>query len=573
MPTRLPVSYTTPERQPNRDFELCKVVFGAAISQILYARRAFPPECFQLLPLEVVVSKSFEDIVASGSDIQVHDKEQLRDQGTTLFLRQGKGYGVNRFLGILRDDIFPLIENEALVKFRVNYLRTRTWGDNCLAESYTVALKYEQDGSYGLDIWRGGTGTQHIATSDAQLWNLGDYLTVNMVLTETGSMHWTLAFHATERPDDPPIGVWRFDRTDFDDANLDLQQRAGYTYDRVVRLEIVPLTPTDVDEVISETSPEPEHEVAVYEKTQSKLPGTGTLSQTRRTRAKPQAQDLRNGRKSSGSRRRVATAVQLSPPLTLASSRNTSKSTTEDKQNKTGVAVNNKPNGLSRSAEGTRNSSARKGLVTRRKPKRPLQLFEDVTSSLPPTQIIGDSQSLGKTLVGKSGRNHELSNELVEQTRFGSDVPRSSSFDPFKLLDGISLSPEAISATRSSPYVDLPQLPRQLPSTQGPRLQGTPVDEFRGLLRFAPSSIVSGAPRGLSQWEPRASPPANLLGMAISDDEENIETASEAEPATLPRLPTAEDGELGITYDFSPNTVARRTSLFYDIPCSSVGEE
>lgn len=52
-------------------------------------------------------------------------------------------------------------------------------------------------------------------------------------------MHWTLAFHATERPDDPPIGVWKFDRTDFDDANLSLQQRAEYNYVRIARFECV----------------------------------------------------------------------------------------------------------------------------------------------------------------------------------------------------------------------------------------------------------------------------------------------------------------------------------------------
>lgn len=105
-----------------------------------------------------------------------------------------------------------------------------------------------------MDIWRAGTGEQHISTSDSHLWNLGDYLSrlpswtgsvpppifpsphVQM-LTGTERMHWTLAFHATERPDEPPIGVWKFDRTDFDDANLALQQQEGYSYLRIARLE------------------------------------------------------------------------------------------------------------------------------------------------------------------------------------------------------------------------------------------------------------------------------------------------------------------------------------------------
>ena len=64
-------------------------------------RHAFPPECFQVLPLPQVTSRLFEAIVASGSALQLHDREHLRDQGTTLFLRQGTNYGLNRFLGIL----------------------------------------------------------------------------------------------------------------------------------------------------------------------------------------------------------------------------------------------------------------------------------------------------------------------------------------------------------------------------------------------------------------------------------------------------------------------------------------
>ena len=79
----------------------------------------------------------------------------------------------------------------------------------------------------------------------------------------------------------------------------------------------------------------------------------------------------------------------------------------------------------------------------------------------------------------------------------------------------------------------------------------------------------------MSQWEPRASPPANLLGIAISDDEENVETASEAGPETQPRPPVELEDDAGISYSFSPNTVGRRTSqaLFHDLPSSSDGEE
>jgi hypothetical protein len=77
---------------------------------------------------------------------------------------------------VQREDIFPLIESEGLVKFRISFLRTKAWAQSCLVEYYTVAVKYETDGRYELDIWRAGTGSQHIAKTDSQLWNLGDYL-------------------------------------------------------------------------------------------------------------------------------------------------------------------------------------------------------------------------------------------------------------------------------------------------------------------------------------------------------------------------------------------------------------
>lgn len=162
----------------------------------------------------------------------------------------------NLILFAQRDDIFPIIETEDLVKFRISYLRTQTWEENCLLEYYTIALKYQDDGRYEIDVWRAGTGKQHVASTDSQLWNLGDYLSRLpsrtgsnpfviailarlLTLSRAGPLHWTLAFHATDRPDDPPIGVWKFDRTNFDDANFGLQQRHGYAYARITSLESV----------------------------------------------------------------------------------------------------------------------------------------------------------------------------------------------------------------------------------------------------------------------------------------------------------------------------------------------
>lgn len=123
--------------QLKRDSELCKVVLGAAVScapgqaqfahswltedcrsvrsctpgrlplspvipyMLIDCRRAFPPRCFQVLPSHQLVSRSFEDIITSGSALQLHDKELLRDQSSTVYLRETRDYAVNRFLGIL----------------------------------------------------------------------------------------------------------------------------------------------------------------------------------------------------------------------------------------------------------------------------------------------------------------------------------------------------------------------------------------------------------------------------------------------------------------------------------------
>ena len=88
-------------------------------------------------------------------------------------------------------------------------------------------------------------GTSEIISADfplGQVWpnpSAIAILTRLLTLLRAGLLHWTLAFHATDRPDDPPIGVWKFGRTDFDDANFGLQQRHGYAYARITSLESV----------------------------------------------------------------------------------------------------------------------------------------------------------------------------------------------------------------------------------------------------------------------------------------------------------------------------------------------
>jgi hypothetical protein len=201
------------------------------------------------------------------------------------------------------------------------------------------------------------------------------------------------------------------------------------------------------------------------------------------------------------------------------------------------------------------------------------QLFESVTSSLPPTQIIGESQSLSqRTQVGTLDQSYNADHEQIGQSLAPLAAPRSPSPDPFALLDGISLSSEGISAIHISPSLGLPRHPATFPNTQDQQVSG---DDFRGLLRLRPSSSVVGAPGRMTQWEPQASPPANLLGITLSNDPDIVETASEAEAevATLPRPLINSDGGAGISLSFESHSLTQGNSIFYGIPSSSLGGE
>lgn len=354
-------------------------------------------------------------------------------------------------------------------------------------------------------------------------------------------------------------------------------------------LRIEPLAPTDTEEVIPETSSDPEPDISLGEEPQDELPSTVVISETQTKQTKGQINGPMDNSRNWGSRRRGAAVAQLSPPLTTTSSRNASKNAIVDEAGRVQVAAGNIGNGVSQGAEAIHNPASRKGLATKRKPKRPLvsflldpttrlpdtcqQLFESAASSLPPTQIIGESQSLSQ---GTKLQRNCQGNGLTDDTMFNNEGPRSPSPDPFKLLDGISLSPDATSATRSSPQTTLPRLQPQLENNRLQKRLGAPEAEVRGLLRLGPSSSIAGGPPGLRQWELQASPATNVLGITISDGEdaeENKETASEAEQETPAHPLTGQDGDRAITFNFSPHTLARRTSLFYGLESSSDGEE
>ncbi|KAK3693233.1 hypothetical protein B0T22DRAFT_532538 [Podospora appendiculata] len=134
--TLLPESAPHP---PKRDFELAKTVFGAAISQIMFARCGLSPHNFQVLPIQQITERPFEDIVASGSPIRDHDLELVRESTATVFLRDTGEYISKYILGILSNDIFPLIESEDLTKFRVNFLRSHPQNEDSLVDFFTLA--------------------------------------------------------------------------------------------------------------------------------------------------------------------------------------------------------------------------------------------------------------------------------------------------------------------------------------------------------------------------------------------------------------------------------------------------
>ncbi|KAK0640796.1 hypothetical protein B0T16DRAFT_460943 [Cercophora newfieldiana] len=242
-----------PQKAPSavgRDARLCKAVLTAAASQILYARHGFAPYDFRSVPLLDLFSQTFENLLCSGEPIDKYDSEKLREQGSTVLLRgDSKDYNVKTFLGMLATDIFSLIEREELVKFRISFLRSQTLEADNLIEYYTIVLKYNAEGNYGIDVWRAGTDEQQISNSRFMLWNLGDYL--SRLPRLKGPVYCTLSFHSSGRPADPLIGTWGYDHSDFDAAKLQLQQRPRYAFQRIACLVVGP----PKDESYSRRSP------------------------------------------------------------------------------------------------------------------------------------------------------------------------------------------------------------------------------------------------------------------------------------------------------------------------------
>jgi hypothetical protein len=148
----------------------------------------------------------------------------------------------------------------------------------------------------------------------------------------------------------------------------------GLSHLRLTLFRIMPLSPTDIEEIIFETSPDPEPGHLPDHKSRMGSPIAAPLrqeDQSKGKRNKKTAPRQKTNRKLSPRSRGAATA-QLSPPLTLISSRNPSKNAAAENGGKMEVAADNTGNEVSRRDEGTRNPASRNGLVTKRKPKRPL---------------------------------------------------------------------------------------------------------------------------------------------------------------------------------------------------------
>ncbi|KAK3343113.1 hypothetical protein B0H65DRAFT_576963 [Neurospora tetraspora] len=520
-----------------RDFQLCKTVFVAAISQILYARRAFPPNFFHVLPLSDIVSKTFEEAMASRSGIPTFDGEILREQSTTVFLHQDVDYSLTRFLDILTNDIFPVLETEHLVKFRISFLRSTTWDEDCLIEFYTLVFRYPPDGKCGIDIWRAGVGEYHISDSNFKLWNLGDYL--SRLPSLDGPLYWAMAFHANELPDIPTIGVWKFNRTEFDEANLKLQQKEGYRYDLIAKLEIEPLRPdaqliesVPVAPVSQSTnnhkpaSPSPQLDTTPQEleapkpkkqantkrkAVQEPLRAINTRQRTLRAQETekvnqpPKAKETKDGHK--------ASPVQNQGSQGKATAKATQKKATRPSAKKSNVKAKQvtktaqKPASTLKQAPTPRPPSTQK-----RKPKRPLQIYEDVTSNLPETQeVVRESQTQQSQLSRTRSSKRLAAND-------GGPVGGNVSNTRAKRAKVAAPSPPPPARMPSTP--DAQAVSDFLDSIDENHLLDTPPDAQRG----PPSFTVTPAflrPDPAPEEMENATPGDEHIGDSLVDDPNN----------------------------------------------------
>ncbi|KAK1759893.1 hypothetical protein QBC47DRAFT_410602 [Echria macrotheca] len=231
--------------KPMGSFSLGKNIFGAVLSQILYARHAFPPTHFHLVDGKRLSNASFEDLLSSGSVIERYEGRFLLDRGNVVFFKSdGANIHFQNLLGILTMDIFRMIENKELVKFQVAFLRSENMTPGSLVEYFTLDLRYLNNGGYSLDVWRAGIDKQRFWNDGPEFWNLGDYLSRLPKLN--GPIHCTLSFRAIKSSDKYGLGRWNFGRADFVEASRTLKRTKGYGKERIFHIDINPVQPVPI---------------------------------------------------------------------------------------------------------------------------------------------------------------------------------------------------------------------------------------------------------------------------------------------------------------------------------------
>ncbi|KAK3380866.1 hypothetical protein B0H63DRAFT_523608 [Podospora didyma] len=455
-------------RSPRRNTELCKTVFAAAVSQILYARCAFEARFFRVVPLKNLASKSLEDIIKSGSPSLCRDLELLKDTEGTIFLHKDDDYDLTRFLGVFAGDILPSIEKGELIKFRLFVLRSATWNRNCLIEYYTMIFEYHQDGSQGIDIWRRGAGSQHISATAHQLRDLGDYL--NRLPRLHDQVYFTLGFSSSRSDDDDLLGIWKFDNTAVvRAAGHNLHHQSRVCRQKLVHLDIEPLpcnisdprsiSSRDVKPTPQVTPPErnllPKEKPEVTEDTcvvsapwgasnsfvdslpdiQTNLPESPS-NMTMQPKTKDEATLEPNVKEVKGTK--AASSGGLDNSFCRL---NTTPPTME----------NLKANTVTSQIFEDPASSQAPTQERRRKPKPPLQIFEISASSQAPTQeVLLDNQTKALKLRGNKRHLHNTAvNNAPKAKRLKSPTPLFRSSEPSMSVDYISASSEYSSSDGS----------------------------------------------------------------------------------------------------------------------------
>ncbi|KAK4184659.1 hypothetical protein QBC35DRAFT_46378 [Podospora australis] len=240
-----------PARTTRCDIERRKVVFVAALSQILHVRRCFPAHCFRRIPQSQLV-RPLDEILSARRE--AHSESPTRDTETVLFLCPINDYNLIQYLGILINDIVPLIESNYLLMFRIHFRNSIQWAEDCLMEYYTFVFKTNPDDTMDMEVWRGGTSAHRVGEGNRGLRGLGAYLSELAPWREPA--HWSIDFVSNGHPNGAHIGQWDLDHVNFNNAKPTLESRKAYALSRILQLHLdalplkaVPPAPMQDDQI------------------------------------------------------------------------------------------------------------------------------------------------------------------------------------------------------------------------------------------------------------------------------------------------------------------------------------